>query len=103
MTFCYTHSAVACTAIIRDAPFAAHGNRCRDLLPDTTQGESKCGVSMKFLPSELRESHVRGGRRTVSAREQRRNRENTALNQLGKVWMLSQRPKQQAQGLCGLR
>jgi hypothetical protein len=45
-------------------PPAADGNKGRDPQPDIMWRESKLAVSIKF-PSELRESHRKGGRRSM--------------------------------------
>lgn len=64
--------------------------------------KSKLMISIKLLSSELRKPCVRGGEKSIRAREDGgRQEKKSPLDQLRKECMSSQRLEQQAQGLHG--
>ena len=72
MTFYYTHRSVLCSAIIRELPPTANGNKYRDPRPDIMQRLRDLGtlwpkwdVSIKSLPSGFRELSEKGDRKSV--------------------------------------
>lgn len=94
----YTHRSVSCSAIIREASFCS---RWEQILPDIMQRlrdlgtpRPKWDVSIKSLPSALREPHGWGGRKSVRTRGDRGQRENKVVKT-----QCTQRLKQHTQGL----
>lgn len=105
MAFCYAHRSLPCSVIIREASSCLRREQIqRPSARQCAESERvwtlspKWDVSIRFLLSEFREPHGRGGGNSLRARVWRTPRKQGPLNpHKHKSPYSSQRPRQQAQ------
>ena len=110
MRVCYTHRPVPCSAILREASSCSRQEQYRDPQPDNVQSVRDLGtsspkpnVSIKSLPSRLKELWGRGGGKCKGQSRCGTSMTQTLKINMSKVHTNSQRDwlKQQVQGMHG--